>query len=368
MLAAFLGATCGTALFGTTLIPSSPACDGATSGCTQLVSIDAATGTLTNIGAGHAFLDGLNDLGVIVGDLYYALGEGWKGGSSGTGTGPTLVALSLKDGREVCRASAPGFQVIQSIGGGQSLVHDAKHQRLLLAGLNASSTQAPHLLLSAPLTGGCGPFTALGTYGEGGPAPFEMRHHGSSLDAAGQRLFATMITPTGQEGIGVVDVSGAAANLTALYPMDRHHQILYGPTFLPSTTPSSSGLLVGAFDHAFENPGQGIDWNTLDPATGVWTNAPLQYAPGVPTFDGLLGAGVLRAFDAASSTLYVAAFRGEEVKANTELVAIDARSGTMTAHSGPFNGDLGWAYTILQNMALASPPAPSGALPQPNPK
>ena len=340
-----------TTLYGTTLIPSSPTCDGAKSGCTQLVSIDVTTGTLTNIGTGHAFLDGLNDLGVVVGDLYYALGAGWKGGASGSSAGPTLVALSLKDGSEVCRASAPEFHVIQSIGGGQSLVHDAKNQRLLLAGLNASSTRAPHVLLSAPLAGGCGPFTALGVYGEGGPAPFAMQHHGSSLDEAGQRMFATMFTTTGQEGVGVIDVSGLTANLTALYPMDGHHQVLYGPTFL-----ASSGLLVGAFDHAFESPkpGQGVDWNTLDPATGAWTNARLQYASGVPTFDGLLGAGVLRAFDVASSTLYVVAWRGEEVKANMELVSIDARSGTMTAHSGPLNGDLGWAYTILQNMALAS--------------
>jgi hypothetical protein len=350
-LLSLLHTTCGTALYGTTLVPSSSACEGAKSGCTQLVRIDTATGTLTNIGSGHVFLDGLNDLGVIVGDLYYALGAGWKGGSSGTSTGPTLVALSLKDGSEVCRASVSEFHVVQSIGGGQSLLHDAKNHRLLLAGFNASSTRSPHVLLSAPLAGGCGPFTTLGAYGEGGPAPFAMQHHGSSLDTAGQRLFATMITPTGEEGVGVVDVSGLAANLTALYPIDGHHQVLYGPTFL-----ASSGLLVGAFDHALDSPkpGQGVDWNTLDPATGTWTNAPLKYAPGVPTFDGLLGAGVLRAFDAASSTLYVAAWRGEEAKANTELVAIDARSGTMTAHSGPFNGDLGWAYTILQNMALAS--------------
>lgn len=349
-LLALLGTTYGTALYGTTLVPSSSTCDGAKSGCTQLVSIDSATGALTSIGEGHVFLDGLNDLAVIVGDLYYALGAGWKGGSSGTSSGPTLVAISLKDGHEVCRTSVPQFHVIQSIGGGQSLVHDAKNQRLLLAGLNTSSTRAPHVLLSAPLAGGCGPFTALGAYGKGGPAPFEMQHHGASLDEAGQRLFATMITPTGQKGVGVVDVSASSANLTALYPMDGKHQVLYGPNFL-----ASSGLLVGAFDHAFESPhpGQGIDWNTLDPMTGAWTNAPLRYAPGVPNFDGLLGAGVLRAFDAASSTLYVAAWRGEEVKANTELVAIDARSGTMTAHSGPLNGDLGWAYTILQNMALA---------------
>ena len=355
---ALLTSSSATTLYGTTLVPSSSTCDGAKSGCTQLVSLEAATGTLTNIGAGHAFLDGLNDLGVVVGDLYYALGAGWKGGSN---AGPTLVALSLKDGSMVCSASAPEFHTIQSIGGGQSLVHDAKNQRLLLAGLNASSTRAPHVLLSAPLTGApgsCGPFTALGSYGEGGPAPFAMQHHGSSLDEAGQRMFATMLTPLGQEGVGVIDVSGTTANLTAIYPMDGHpghHQVLYGPKFLAGGA-GGSGLLVGAFDHAFQSPkpGQGIDWNTLDPATGAWTNAPLQYASGVPTFDGLLGAGVLRAFDAASSTLYVVAWRGEEVKANMELVSIDARSGTMTAHSGPLNGDLGWAYTILQNMALPS--------------
>ena len=68
----------------------------------------------------------------------------------------------------------------------------------------------------------------------------------------------------------------------------------------------------------------GIDWRTLDPATGGWTSAPLKYAPGVNvTFNGLEGnLGSVRAFDSATGTLIVMAGRGDPGTWNLGLTGI----------------------------------------------
>ena len=54
LLVLFLALACTEAtLYGLTRVRNSNACSGAVSGCAQLVSVDAATGVLTNIGVSH---------------------------------------------------------------------------------------------------------------------------------------------------------------------------------------------------------------------------------------------------------------------------------------------------------------------------
>ena len=94
------------ALYGLTRVRNSAACSGAASGCTQLVSVNATTGTLKNIGNTPVqTLAAVGDLVAIdeAERLYYFLGDGWNG------TGTWLVGLSLDSGEEVrgvaCRPS-----------------------------------------------------------------------------------------------------------------------------------------------------------------------------------------------------------------------------------------------------------------------
>lgn len=327
----------GPALYGLTRVRNSASCSGAVSGCAQLVSIDMSTGVLKNIGHGHTPLSGNNDLGVVVGDLYYLLGDGWNG------TGTVLTGISTKDGSESCRAFLPSLAEVGLVGGGQSLLHDTKNKRLLLAGLNQSSTGVvTHFLLSAPV-GGCGPFTKLGEFGDG---DYEPMAHGSGLDVEGQRVFDTL--STGPHGYGMGVISVGSVNLSAVYTMSASQQ-LWGPNYL-----SSSKKVVGPMQ---ANAGPGIEWRTLDPDTGAWTNAPLKYAPslGNVSFPGLLGnLGSVRAFDPEAEVVYTLAGRGNPSFPTTEVVQIDAKTGTLTAHSGKLSGDVGWSGSIIEQLAVAA--------------
>jgi hypothetical protein len=85
-------------LYGLTRVRNSAACTGAVSGCTQLVSVNATTGTLKTIGSTPVqTLAAVGDLVAIdeAERLYYFLGDGWNG------TGTWLVGLSLDSGEEV---------------------------------------------------------------------------------------------------------------------------------------------------------------------------------------------------------------------------------------------------------------------------
>lgn len=268
-------------LYGLTRVRNSALCSGAVSGCTQLVSVDAGTGLLTNIGHGHQPLAAVGDLGVIAHGVYYYLGDGWNG------TGTVLLGVSLRDGREVCRTGLPEIAEVGLVGGGQSLSVDTKNSRLVLTGLNQTGTpgqpgQYSHVLLTAPLprpnashpTGGCGSFTRLGRgFGDG---DYEPMAHGTGIDPEGQRLFITLGTGPHAYGMGVVDI--ASSNLTAVVPMAAE-RTMWGPTFVPPST------LVGCAEPV---AGPGVDWRTLDLSTHRWTSRPLKQ-PGGVAFKELLG-------------------------------------------------------------------------------
>lgn len=334
-------------LYGLTRVACPTGVPHAVSGCMQLVSVDGDTGELVSIGAGHNPLGAVGDLRVIAGGVYYVLADNCGGPCKATGT--VLLGISLKDGSEVCRAQVPTLAQVGLVGGGQSISHDTKKNRLLLTGMNSTDggNSYTHVLLSAPLApSGCGPFSRIGAFGD---ADYEPMAHGSELDVDGARLFITLSTGAHSYGMGVVDV--ATGNLTTTYPMENS-RTLWGPTYV-----SSAGRLVGV--GVDESSAGGIDWRTLDPSTGTWTSAPLKYAPSVNvTFPGLEGnLGSVRAFDSAAGTLYVMAGRGDPSNPTLEVVQIDVRSGTLVAHSGPLHGDVGVSGSILEQLS-ASPSAP----------
>ena len=172
---AFVAAASGANLFGITRVKCPPGVPHALSGCMQLVSVDAATGKITNIGVGHNPLAPVGDLRVVADGVYYALADGC-GHKTCNESGSVLLGLSTKDGSEVCRHEVPSLAEVGLVGGGQSLSHDTKHNRLILTGPNSTDGGASytHYMLSAPL-GGCGPFTKLGEFGD---ADYEPMAHG----------------------------------------------------------------------------------------------------------------------------------------------------------------------------------------------
>ena len=254
-------------LYGLTRVTCPAGVPHAISGCAQLVSVDAMSGELTNIGAGHNPLAAVGDLRVITDGVYYVLADNCGGPCNATGT--VLLGISLKDGSEVCRAEVPTFAQVGLVGGGQSMSHDAKNKRLLLSGMNSTDggNSYTHVLLSASLAspGNCGPFTRVSTFGD---ADYEPMAHGSDLDVEGGRLFITLSTSAHSYGMGSVDV--ATGKLTATYPMENT-KTMWGPTYV-----SSAGRLVGTGSDVTSSAG-GIDWRTLDPSSGTWTSAPLTY-------------------------------------------------------------------------------------------
>lgn len=341
-----------THLYGLTRVKCPSGVPHAPSGCAQLVGVDFSSGVISNIGKGHSQLAAVGDLRTVANGIYYVLADNCGGPCNATGT--VLLGLSLADGSVTCKADVPSLAEVGLVGGGQSLSHDAANNRLLLTGPNSTDGGASytHFVLSAPAdasSGSCGPFTKLGEFGD---ANYEPMAHGSELDAAGQRLFITLSTGARTYGMGVVDVrKGHPVNLTATFPMGgRSSEYMWGPSFVRAT-----GRLVGA---ASDVSG-GIDWRTLDPASGAWTSAALKYAPGVKArFPGLEGnLGSVRAYDAAAGLLYLLAGRGDPGAPTLEVVQIDVATGTLVGHSGPLTGDTGISGSVLSQLSL-DPSAP----------
>ena len=332
-------------MFGLTRVANSPSCSGAVSGCLQLVSINLATGKLSNIGHGHTPLAAVGDLRVIANNVYYVLAD--ECGKPCNATGTVLLGISTKDGAEVCRRKVPSLAEVGLVGGGQSLSHDTKNNRLILSGLNSTDggENFTHYLLSAPLNT-CGPFTKLGEFE--GDSSYEPMAHGSDFDVESQRLFLTLSTGARTYGMAVVDIA-SGGKLTKTYSMTGKIS-LWGPTFVKN---AKNSQLVGTES----NPrGEGIDWVSLDLTSGNWTSTPLKYAATVNiTFPGLEGnLGSVRSFDSASGILYVMAGRGDPSNPTLELVTIDASTGTLVAHSGTLNGDVGFSGSILSQFSLAT--------------
>ena len=324
-------------LYGLTRVRNSPSCSGAPSGCTQLVSIDSTTGALKNIGAGHTALAAVGDLAVLDahGEIFYYLGDGLNG------TGTVLVGISIHSGEATCYAPvAPIHKQVGAVGGEQSLSIDAARHRLLVSGPvpDDASGHYHHQVFSAALNGVLcpGPFTPLTAFGY---ADYEPIAHGTGFDAVGGRLFVAVSTGVQTGAIAVVPISGAP---TELVPMHGGTYCMWGPNWQPRDR-----LLYGVGTRA---DGQGIDWRSLDPTKGAWTSRPLQFS-GNASFSTLWGnLGSVRAFDAATSALYVLMAQGRSE--TLHLARIDTASGTVTSHAA-LHGDLGWSSEVLLAMTLS---------------
>ena len=349
-------------MYGLTRVANSAKCSGALSGCLQLVSIDLSTGKLTNIGHGHTPLAAVGDLRVVANEVYYVLAD--ECGQPCNATGSVLLGISTKDGSELCRRKVPSLAEVGLVGGGQSFHHDTKHNRLILSGLNSTDggQTFTHVVLSAPLNAHtCGPFTKLGEFQ--GDSAFEPMAHGSTFDVEGQRLFLTLSTGAHAYGMGVVDIDVLAhnkVNLTKTYAMTDRIS-LWGPTYM-----TTSHQLIGTES----NPqGQGINWVALDLNinSGNWSSAPLKYAANInTTFPGLEGnLGSMRAYDSVSGLLYIMAGRGDPSNPTLEIVTIDVHTGTLVAHSGTLNGDVGYSGSVLSQISIGtSTPVPKSIVEQ----
>ena len=114
--------------------------------------------------------------------------------------GATLVALDTASGAEMCTAVVD-VEEVQFVGIGQSLDYDEARDRLVLSGL-AQSANCSHVVYEAPASG-CGPFTMIGTYGDGAYAPLI---HASTISPHAH-LFVTLALSDDTFGIGVIDLA-----------------------------------------------------------------------------------------------------------------------------------------------------------------
>ena len=259
-------AATGPRLYGLTRVKNGPHCSGAVSGCTQLVSVDEKTGTLSNIGHGHTPIAPVGDLGVIDSkrEIYYYLGDGWNG------TGTVLYGIGLQDGGEVCRAYVKEIGEVGIVGGGQSMVVDASTQELVIAGLATKNngTSYFHKILSAPMQGGCGPFKDLGTFQDG---DYEPMAHGSAIDPNGHRLFVTLSTQAHAYGLGIASLPKGTLKVL---PMSLTNS-LWGPVWV-----GKDKKLYGV---ASDEENRCIAWRSVDPDSGKWTSSALKMAAGSNT-------------------------------------------------------------------------------------
>ena len=303
---------------------------GAPSGCTQLVRIEPATGALTSVGPPHLPLTAVGDLAAIADGVLYTLADGLHG------SGTVLFGIDVASGEQTCEAHVLGAEVGE-VGGMQSLHVDAQRRRLVLSGpiLNNATQHYHHLVVSLSLEAKdvcSGQPTTLATFAY---ADYEPMAHGAEYDAAGQRLFVTISSDAHAYALAVVDVSGGGADIQLL-PYSGTNT-LWGPQW-SATTKLLSGVGV-------RPSGPGIDWRTLDPASGAWTSQPLANT----TFDTLWGnLGSLRAYDAASASLYVLVAQGQSEQLS--LAAVDA-TGTVQSHAR-LHGDVGSSSEVLMSMAI----------------
>ena len=184
---------------------NSPSCSGAPSGCTNLVSINPANGTITKIGPGHTTLAAVGDLAKIDADnhIYYYLGDGWNG------TGTLLITLDLNTGTERCQTNLNAhIKTLGIVGGEQSL--SIVNQQIFVTGITSAS--GPHVILVAPLPkNGCPTFQAIGSFPYSGNLPVA---HSTTIDASNDRLYSTVSTGKHTYGIDVIHLKTGTLNRT----------------------------------------------------------------------------------------------------------------------------------------------------------
>jgi len=203
------------------------------------------------------------------------------------------------------------------------------------------------VLLSAPL-GKCGPFSRVSAPGAipySGVLPVA---HSSEFNGQQQRLYETDSPQAHTYGIRVIDTSDG--KILSTIAMGKHRtDELWGFTWLgDAESPVSDDRLVGV--GVGQDPELPLDWRTLSPSTGTWTNSQLRFKTNV-TFQSLWGnIGSVRAYDPSTKILYLLLSVGRSEKIN--LCAIDVATGTVVSHV-LLTGELGTSSEGL--MQLANP-------------
>ena len=248
------------------------------------------------------------------------------------------------------------------------MVVDANKNEVIVAGLVSKNNGSSyyHRIMKAPLDGGCGPFTKLGSFGDG---DYEPMAHGSEIDAENNRMFITLAPSARSYSMGVV--SYPSGKLKSL-PMTNTDNI-WGPVL-------SDNKLFG-----IASDGTGLAWRSLDPDAGDWTSEGLKMAEGATIkFDQLWGnLGSVRAHNHLTHELYVLIGRQnsdtihckwkinppdrpapfsvssifilnfDEICDVYIVAAINMKAGRLTSASPPaLSGDTGFSGEILMNLAI----------------
>lgn len=300
----------------------------------SLLTADSATGALEVVGfepnaSSPIQLAAAGDLYAVDAKrrVYYYLGD--------TPAGTTLVGLSLDDGAVVC-VQPVALTEIQFVGIGQSLDYDSTGAgSLVLTGVApraSNTTKATHNVFRVALDGirgggssnsnsgdkKCGAVTKIASFGVADYLPMV---HGSTLDAASQRLFVDLAPASAGAEVGVLNL--ATGKLAAVEP-ETPAQSLVGLAF--DAAAGTDGALVGVA--SLGGGPEGVALRSFDVATKKWTltTLPAQFvAAGIND-------GEVNAFDPVARVLYCTLYvlpTGKDADPTLFTAAIDVATATV---------------------------------------
>ena len=301
----------------------------------SLLTADSATGALEVVGfepnaSSPIQLAAAGDLYAVDAKrrVYYYLGD--------TPAGTTLVGLSLDGGAVVC-VQPVALSEIQFVGIGQSLDYDSTAAgSLVLTGVApraSNTTKATHSVYRIALGGmdgddgsssndngdkKCGAVTKVASFGVADYLPMV---HGSTLDAASQRLFVDLAPSSAGAEVGVLDL--ATGKLAAVEP-ETPAQSLVGLAF--DAAAGADGALVGVA--SLGGGPEGVALRSFDVATKKWTltTLPKQFvAAGINN-------GEANTFDPMARVLYCTLYvlpAGRDADPTLFTAAIDVATATV---------------------------------------
>jgi hypothetical protein len=251
-----------------------------------------------------------------------------------------LIGLSLTTGVEVCKIAIPSLDEVAIVGGGQSITHDTKNDRLIISGLATkdNGTTYFHQVFAASLDNLTSPMTKIGHFEY---AQFLPVAHATDFDVEGQRLFITLSTAAHEFAMGVFDL---AKGTLSTIPM--------------TGTDEMWGMIYSTADKKLYSVAEGdekVDWRSLDPTkegAAAWTSQPLAFKEKVAPLRVVLGnLGSVRAYDPSTKSMYVLLSPTPDAE-KIHLARIDLATGTVSTHP-ILNGDVGWSGSILLQLQSA---------------
>jgi hypothetical protein len=255
-----------------------------------------------------------------------------------------LVGLSLSTGKEVCKRAIPSLGEIAVVGGGQSISHDTKNDRLVISGLATkdNGTTYYHQIFAASLDDCTAPMTRIGQFEYAQYLPVA---HASELDVEGQRLFITLSTGAHTYGMGIVDLVNGI--LKSIIPFSHAPDMMWGMIYSQDDKK--------LYSVAESQTGRSLDWRSLDPAKSgdaAWTSKPLAFEDknsSLLVLNGNLGS--VRAYDPSTKSMFVMLSTDPNAE-KVHLARINLATGTVSTHP-TLNGDTGFSGSVLLQMQSA---------------